>query len=299
MAVNATPDVAPIGVVVAMESELQHLLASSDDPCASVRDGPWLDRFVSAGDVPLIALCSGIGMVNAAAGTEHLIGRYAPRAILNYGCAGAHRRDILPGDVIIGDGTVHHGAVHILASGEEFFPGKDYEVTGEVVASTELATDPELTRSGHRSGEGMDARAVAARSQPASRDRAARAADARWAGRLGRHLDAVPRAHRQPPRPPWLPLRRHGGRRHRPGLRTPWRALHDGEGHLQQRVPRSHRPRRRHRRPPGRGDRPPGRRSAPADDRADRRELIAVPTSTMHTRGFDKIADACIAGCHA
>ena len=108
---------------------------------AGCGDGPWLDRFVSAGDVPLIALCSGIGMVNAAAGTEHLIGRYAPRAIFNYGCAGRHRRDILPGDVIIGDGTVHHGVVHILASGEEFFPGKDYEVTGEVVASTELATD--------------------------------------------------------------------------------------------------------------------------------------------------------------
>src|SRR5215211_3183419 len=143
MAMNATPDVAPIGVVVAMESELQHLLHRVT-PVREVLDGPWLDRFVNAGNVPLIALCSGIGMVNAAAGTEHLIGRYAPRAIVNYGCAGAHRRDILPGDVIIGDGTVHHGAVHILASGEEFFPGKDYEVTGEVVASTELVTDPEL-----------------------------------------------------------------------------------------------------------------------------------------------------------
>src|SRR3954470_2911051 len=143
MAVNATPDIAPIGVVVAMESELQHLLHRVT-PVREMRDGPWLDRFVSAGNMPLIALCCGIGMVNAAAGTEHLIGRYAPRAILNYGCAGAHRRDILPGDVIIGDGTVHHGAVHILASGEEFFPGKDYEVTGEVVASTELATDAGL-----------------------------------------------------------------------------------------------------------------------------------------------------------
>jgi adenosylhomocysteine nucleosidase len=143
MAVNATPDIAPIGVVVAMESELQHLLHRVT-PVREVRDGPWLARFVSAGNVPLIALCSGIGMVNAAAGTEHLIGRYEIRAILNYGCAGAHRRDILPGDVIIGDGTVHHGAVHILASGEEFFPGKDYEVTGEVVASTELATDAGL-----------------------------------------------------------------------------------------------------------------------------------------------------------
>jgi adenosylhomocysteine nucleosidase len=141
--VNAAPVVALIGVVVAMESELQHLLRRVTS-VRELRDGPWLDRFVSAGKVPLIALCSGIGMVNAAAGTEHLIGRYAPRAILNFGCAGAHRRDILPGDVIIGDGTVHHGAVHILAGGDEFFPGRDYEVTGEVVASTELETDPGL-----------------------------------------------------------------------------------------------------------------------------------------------------------
>ena len=143
MAVNAAPDVAPIGIVVAMEAELQHLLQRVT-PVREVADGPWRDRFVSTGNTPLIALCCGIGMVNAAAGTEHLIGRYAPRAIFNYGCAGAHRRDILPGDVIIGDGTVHHGAVHILASGEEFFPGKDYEVTGEVVASTELVTDSAL-----------------------------------------------------------------------------------------------------------------------------------------------------------
>src|SRR5215204_6900291 len=143
MAMNATPDVAPIGVVVAMESELQHLLHRVR-PTRELRDGPWLDRFVMAEDVPLIALCSGIGMVNAAAGTEHLIARYTPRAILNYGCAGAHRRDILPGDVIIGDGTVYHGAVHILASGDEFFPGKEYMVTGEVVAATELTTDPGL-----------------------------------------------------------------------------------------------------------------------------------------------------------
>jgi nucleoside phosphorylase len=134
MAVNATPDDAPIGVVVAMESELQHLL-NRVTLVREVADGPWLDRFVNAGDVSLIALCCGIGMVNAAAGAEHLIGRYALRAIFNYGCAGAHRRDILPGDVIIGDGTVHHGAVHILASGDEFFPGRDYEVTVEATTS--------------------------------------------------------------------------------------------------------------------------------------------------------------------
>jgi len=140
---DASPDVAPIAVVVAMESELQHLLHLTT-PVREAREGPWRDRFVMAGDVPLIALCCGIGMVNAAAGTEHIVSRYAPRAVLNYGCVGAHRRDILPGDVIIGDGAVNHGAVHILANGDEYFPGQEYQFAGEEVAQTELATDPVL-----------------------------------------------------------------------------------------------------------------------------------------------------------
>jgi adenosylhomocysteine nucleosidase len=140
---DETSSIAPIGIVVAMESELRHLLAKTT-PAREVEVGPWRDRFVMAGDVPLIALCCGIGMVNAAAGSEHLIGLYAPRAIFNFGCVGAHRRDILPGDVIIGDGAVNHGAVHILASGEEYFPGQEYQFAGEEVALTELATDPEL-----------------------------------------------------------------------------------------------------------------------------------------------------------
>lgn len=134
---------APIGVVVAMESELQHLLALTT-PVREVREGPWRDRLVKAGEVDLVALCCGIGMVNASAGTEHLIARYAPRAIFNFGCVGAHRRDILPGDVIIGDGAVNHGAVHFLASGEEYFPGQEYQFAGEEVARTELETDAKL-----------------------------------------------------------------------------------------------------------------------------------------------------------
>jgi adenosylhomocysteine nucleosidase len=139
----ATGDAAQVGVVVAMESELQHLLALTT-PVREVREGPWRDRFVTAGDVELVALCCGIGMVNAAAGTEHVIARYAPRAIFNFGCVGAHRRDILPGDAIIGNGAVNHGAVHFLASGEEYFPGQEYQFAGEEVARTELATDPAL-----------------------------------------------------------------------------------------------------------------------------------------------------------
>ena len=110
----------------------------------------------------IVALCSGIGMVNAAAGAEHVISAWNPRMVLNFGCAGAHRRDLLPGDVVIGAGTVHHGAVHILSSGEEYFPDRPYTVTGETVASTELDADPAPARAGAGGGARLDARAVAA-----------------------------------------------------------------------------------------------------------------------------------------
>lgn len=133
----------PLGIVVAMQSELQHLLAHVT-PVREIQAGPWLDQFVTLDGVPLVALRCGIGMVNAAAGTEHLISAYAPRAILNFGCAGAHRRDILPGDVVIGNGAVNHGAMHILASGDTFFPGLEYQFAGEEVALTELTTDQTL-----------------------------------------------------------------------------------------------------------------------------------------------------------
>jgi adenosylhomocysteine nucleosidase len=146
-------DTAPIAVVVAMESELQHLL-SRVDPVREVQDGPWLDRFVMAGEVPLVALGCGIGMVNAASGTEHVIGRYGPRAVFNFGCVGAHRRDILPGDVIIGSGAVNHGAVHVLHDGSEYFPGQEYQFAGETVALTELTTDRELREATIAAAEG-------------------------------------------------------------------------------------------------------------------------------------------------
>jgi len=153
MANETVAGIAPIAVVVAMESELQHLLRRVA-PVREVLDGPWRDRFVMAGEVPLVALGCGIGMVNAAAGTEHVIGRYGPRAVFNFGCVGAHRRDILPGDVIIGSGAVNHGAVHFLHDGSEYFPGQEYQFAGETVALTELTTDRDLREATIAAAEG-------------------------------------------------------------------------------------------------------------------------------------------------
>lgn len=150
---DPNPSHGPIALVVAMEAELAHFLAMAE-PVGEERHGPWLDRHVRVAGQEVVALCCGIGMVNAAAGTEHVIDRHAPRAVFNFGCVGAHRRDILPGDVIIGSGAVNHGAVHILHDGSEYFPGLEYQFAGETVALTELETDRELREATIAAAEG-------------------------------------------------------------------------------------------------------------------------------------------------
>jgi adenosylhomocysteine nucleosidase len=138
----------PLGLVVAMEAELIHFLKQASME-REEESGPWRDRSVRVAGMPIVALCCGMGMVNAAAGTEHVIAAYRPRAILNYGCAGAHRRDILPGDVVIGKASVHHGALHILATGEEHFVGSSYDIGGEGMPARELPSDPALLAVAH------------------------------------------------------------------------------------------------------------------------------------------------------
>lgn len=138
----------PVGIVVAMDAELRHLLEQLDVD-REERDGIWLDRHAAVAGVPLVVVRSGMGMVNAAAATERLIGRHAPRAVLNFGCSGAHRRDVLPGDVVIGERSVNHSAVHILPDGSELYKGVAYEVGGETMSPSDLPSDPGLVALAH------------------------------------------------------------------------------------------------------------------------------------------------------
>ena len=143
----------PIGVLVAMDLELRHLL-DLVEVTREERDGIWLDRYARLGTAELVIVNSGMGMVSAAAATERLIDAHRPRAVLNIGCAGAHRRDILPGDVVIGDRVINHAATHILANGEELFMGVPYDVGGETIAGAELPIDPDLLARAREAAEG-------------------------------------------------------------------------------------------------------------------------------------------------
>jgi adenosylhomocysteine nucleosidase len=79
----------PIAVICAMEFEMAHLRRA-------VLDQSW----------PLELVVSGMGMAPAASATREAIERCAPRAVLNYGCAGAHRADLAIGDIVVGTDAV-------------------------------------------------------------------------------------------------------------------------------------------------------------------------------------------------
>ncbi len=102
--------VEPIAVVVAMPEEMTHLEVFLREQGARWEgtdiSGPRRFDRVTFNTMPLVLTTSWVGMVAAAAATEAVIARYAPRAVLNYGCTGAHREDILLGDVVVGTACV-------------------------------------------------------------------------------------------------------------------------------------------------------------------------------------------------
>lgn len=132
----------PICVIVAMDAELIHLTALTGGE--TVRDGVWTDVRITVGDLPVIATRCGIGMVAAAAATERSIDTFGPSALLNFGCTGAHRRDLLPGDVVIGTACVNHARVKILPDGTERFDDSGYHIEGEQLIPSVVPCDPVL-----------------------------------------------------------------------------------------------------------------------------------------------------------
>ena len=138
-----------IGAVIAMQVELNHLLE-----CGVVTgqetDGPWQEYTVTIGSRTVVAVRCGIGMVNAAAATEHLITKHRPAIVVNSGCTGAHIPSLMPGDVVIGNEVVYHASMQILASGEERYTGFNFESIGGTIRANALPSDAKLLEVAHR-----------------------------------------------------------------------------------------------------------------------------------------------------
>jgi adenosylhomocysteine nucleosidase len=104
--------------VVAMPSEIRHALDAVES-LERHQMGPWVRWSALLDDQPVNLVLSGIGMVNAGASLARCLADLKPSCVLNFGCAGAHRAEMNPGDVVIGAQYVHHRAVIITPAGEE------------------------------------------------------------------------------------------------------------------------------------------------------------------------------------
>lgn len=113
---NTVP--APLVVICAMETELAHLRVALE-PGREERHAGRCAWLTALAGYPIVLSCCGIGMLSAAAVTEAVIGRYGPAAVFNYGCAGAHRPDLLPGDLVVGARVVAYDSVKITPGDAE------------------------------------------------------------------------------------------------------------------------------------------------------------------------------------
>ncbi len=133
----------PIALVAAMNDELRQALERIENR-TNERLGPWTVHRGSLDGKQVVAVVSGIGMVSAAAAVSALLTHERPSAVVNFGCAGAHRDDIHPGDVVVGTGAVAHLSLTILPTGEERYVGFRYQVDDKTILSDVIPSDTHL-----------------------------------------------------------------------------------------------------------------------------------------------------------
>jgi nucleoside phosphorylase len=133
----------PIAVICALAEELIHLREALPPGQEEWQGGRRVWHTELDGQPIVLALC-GLGMMAAAATTESVILEYQPAAILNFGCTGAHRRDLLPGDLVVGARVVAYDSIFETADGAEGFMGMHYLRKGVQEKALFLAADPVL-----------------------------------------------------------------------------------------------------------------------------------------------------------
>ena len=147
--------VTPVAVICAMECELVHLRDMLPQGREEAHGGR---RFTPTrlDGAPIVLVCCGIGMTSAAAVTEATIARYRPAAVLNYGCAGAHRLDLLPGDVVIGTRVVAHDSIRHEPDGRERYAGMYYLRDGVQEKIAYLPAAPHLLDAAIRAASALE-----------------------------------------------------------------------------------------------------------------------------------------------
>ncbi len=97
----------PIGIICAMELELEGILALMTGVEKNMVDSiEFCTGYI--GETYVVAAVCGVGKVNAAISTRMMIDMYAPLCVINSGVAGALSTQVSVGDVVIATSAVQH-----------------------------------------------------------------------------------------------------------------------------------------------------------------------------------------------
>ena len=146
---------APIAVICALEEELRHLREVLPPGQEEWRANRCVWRTELDG-LPIILSVCGMGMLTAAAVAESVIGQYNPAAVLNFGCAGAHRVELLPGDMVIGARVVAYDNIREQPDGAQKYVGMRYLRRGVTERATSLPAAEHLLASAARATAALD-----------------------------------------------------------------------------------------------------------------------------------------------
>lgn len=134
-----------------MECEIDVWRARLDSPVASTLCG-YETTEGTLGGMPVVVLKTRVGEINAATAITAALARFCPRAVILAGTAGAHRAELVRGDIILGQTVTHIGAYATDPrpagagsdlSGWRFFPAELPSDHGRVEGLT-LSCDPDL-----------------------------------------------------------------------------------------------------------------------------------------------------------
>lgn len=96
-----------IGVICAMASELKDLVSNLEG--TRIENHSGYEFYIGTmGSREVILVQCGVGLVNAARGTQVMIDRYEPAVVVNSGAAGGTGEGLAIGDIVVGTSFVQH-----------------------------------------------------------------------------------------------------------------------------------------------------------------------------------------------
>lgn len=142
-------------VVCAMDSEAVHLrrlLADVEEQPV----GRWRRSRGRLGAARVDLVICGIGLAYSAAATAAALLDERPQAVLNYGCAGAHRDDIHAGDVIVGSTVAHLASYVHQPDGTKHLFGFRIEEAEASRMLDQLPTDRQLAEAARQAASELE-----------------------------------------------------------------------------------------------------------------------------------------------